>query len=189
VTGVLPHGSGYETKNIKGDGNVMKRRTSILSAALSIALLSLATFAATTVAEPASGVVPTVLARGTYPSFNVRSDPQGPVTAFRAHSTQPVDVLVRQHDYVVGAKTGWHRHPAPVFITVTEGTLTFYEYGDKTCTPHVLTKGQGYVDTGAGHEVRNESGQPAQDVSVVFLPVGAPSFRTDLPAPNPNCGF
>jgi quercetin dioxygenase-like cupin family protein len=167
----------------------MKRRTSILAAAVGTAAISLAVFVGTTAAEPATGVVPTVLSRGTFPAFNVRSDPLGPVADFRAHSTQPVDVLVRQHDYPVGAKTGWHSHPAPVFITVTQGTLTFYEYGDKTCTPHVLTAGQGYVDTGAGHEVRNESGQPAQEVAVIFLPVGAPTFRTNLPAPNPNCGF
>jgi quercetin dioxygenase-like cupin family protein len=168
----------------------MKRRAVLLgSLAALAALVSLAAFVAVTRAEPASGVTPTVLARGTYAAFNVRSDPRGPVQDFRAFSTDPIDVLVRQHDYAVGSKTGWHSHPAPVFITVTKGTLTFYEYGDKTCTPRVLHAGQGYVDTGDGHEVRNESGAPAQDVSVIFLPVGAPTFRTDLPAPNPNCGF
>jgi quercetin dioxygenase-like cupin family protein len=168
----------------------MKRRVSLFaSLAVAVALVSLAAFVAVTRAEPASGVVPTVLARGTYPAFNVRSDPRGPVQDFRAHSTDPIDVLVRQHDYAPGSKTGWHSHPAPVFITVTKGTLTFYEYGDPTCTPRVLHAGEGYVDTGDGHEIRNESGEPAQDVSVIFLPVGATSFRTDLPAPNPNCGF
>jgi Cupin domain len=169
---------------------MIDRRRSLLAAATAAAALAgLGAFVATTRAEPAAGVTPTVLARGTYPDFNVRSNPRGPVQDFRAHSTEPIDVLVRRHDYAVGSKTGWHSHPAPVFITVTQGTLTFYEYDDPTCTPHVLTAGQGYVDTGDGHEVRNESGQPAQDVSVIFLPVGATSFRSDLPAPNPNCGF
>jgi hypothetical protein len=32
--------------------------------------------------------------------------------------------------------------------------------------------------------VRNESGQPAQDVSVIFAPVGG-AFRTELDAPGP----
>jgi len=44
------------------------------------------------------------------------------------------------------------------------------------------------VDTGRGHIGRNESGQPAKDVTVIFAPVNLP-FRGELPAPNPNCGF
>ena len=39
-----------------------------------------------------------------------------------------------------------------------------------------------------GHMVRNESGQPAQDVSVIIAPTGG-AFRGELDAPNPNCGF
>jgi quercetin dioxygenase-like cupin family protein len=129
-----------------------------------------------------------VLARGTFPSFNVRSDPHGPIADFRAHSTEPIDIVVRRHDYAPGASTGWHQHPGPIFITVTQGQLTYYEYNDPTCTAHVITAGHGFVDTGDGHIVRNETDQPAEDISVITAPVGA-AFRTELPAPNPNCGF
>jgi len=38
-----------------------------------------------------------------------------------------------------------------VFITVTEGQLTFYEYDDPTWSPHVASAGHGYVDSGHGH--------------------------------------
>src|ERR671937_908288 len=147
----------------------MKRK---LALAAVMALLGLAVFVAITNAEPASGVTPTLLARGHYPSFNVRSDPQGPIADFRAHSTEPIDIIVRQHDYAPGSTTGWHSHPGPVFITVTKGTLTYYEYDDPTCTPHVVTAGHGFVDTGDGHIVRNETDQPAQDISVIVAPVG-----------------
>jgi hypothetical protein len=75
-----------------------------------------------------------------------------------------------------------------VFITVMQGTLTFYEYGDRTCTPHVVSAGQGYVDTGRGHIGRNETDEPAQDFSVILAPVGG-AFRTNLDAPNRYCGF
>jgi hypothetical protein len=51
-----------------------------------------------------------------------------------------------------------------------------------------VTAGHGFVDTGDGHIVRNESGQPAQDVSVIFAPVGG-AFRTELAAPGPFCSF
>jgi hypothetical protein len=84
--------------------------------------------------------------------------------------------------------TGWHSHPGPVFITVTQGQLTYYLYDDPDCTPHVVSAGQGIVDDGSGHIVRNESGAAAQDVSVILAPV-AGAFRGELTAPGPHCDF
>ena len=75
-----------------------------------------------------------------------------------------------------------------VFITVTKGQITFYESDDPTCTPHTVSVGQGYQDTGHGHIGRNETGEPAQDVSVIIAPVGG-AFRGELPAPSPHCKF
>ena len=139
-------------------------------------------------AEPASGVTPRVLARGMYEPFRVKTDPDSPVD-FSARAKSHVDIVVRQHDYSAGGSTGWHSHPGPVFITVTQGQLTFYEADDPTCTPKIVNAGEGYVDNGHGHLGRNESGAPAQDVSVILAPVGQP-FRTDLaPQANPACGF
>lgn len=163
----------------------MKKRFTLLGAVI---LVALAAFVAVTKANPASGVTGTLLARGTYDGFNVRSDPQGSIADFRAHSTAPVDVVVQRHDYAAGANTGWHQHPGPIFITVTQGTLTFYEYDDPTCTPHVYSQGQGFVDTGDGHIGFNRTDQPASDVAVAIAPVGG-AFRTELSAPNPYCGF
>ena len=164
----------------------MKRRISL---AVAVALVALAAFVAITRAEPPQNVTATVLARGTYDAFNVRSDPHGPIADFRAHSTQPIDLIVRQHDYQPHSTTGWHSHPGPIFITVTKGSLTYYELSDPTCSPHVVTAGHGFVDTGDGHVVRNESDQPAQDISVITAPVGG-AFRTNLPVnANPACGF
>ena len=139
-------------------------------------------------AEPATGVTPRVLARGMYEPFKVKTDPDSPVD-FTARAKSHVDIVVRQHDYIAGGSTGWHSHPGPVFITVTQGQLTFYEADDPTCTPKIVNAGEGYVDNGHGHLGRNESGAPAQDVSVILAPVGQP-FRTDLaPQANPACGF
>ncbi len=166
----------------------MKRRISRLTALAAVmVLVALAAFVAISMASPPSGVTPTLLARGTYDAFKVRSDPRGPIE-FKAKSKAPVDVVVRRHDYAPGGTTGWHTHPGPVFVTVTKGQVTFYEYGDRTCTPHVVSAGEGYVDSGSGHLGRNETGQPAQDVSVIIAPVGG-AFRGELAAPSPNCGF
>lgn len=140
-----------------------------------------------TMASGATGVTPTLLSRGTFDSFKVMSNPaNGGV--FKAEAKEPIDVVVRQHVYVAGGSTGWHAHPYPVFITVIEGTLTFYEYDDPTCTPIVVTAGHGYVDSGRGHIARNETGQAATDISVILAPVGA-VFRQELPAPGPYCTF
>ncbi len=165
-----------------------KRRPSVLLAlAAALALLPLATGVAIVMASPPAGVTPTLLARGTYDQFKVRSSPHGP-DDFKAEAKAATDIVVRRHDYVPGSTTGWHRHPGPVFITVTQGQVTFYEYDDPTCTPHVVRAGEGYVDTGRGHIGRNETGQPAQDVSVIIAPVGG-AFRGELNAPSPYCDF
>lgn len=162
----------------------MKTRIALVAA---IALLAPAAFVASIVASPASGVAPTLLARGTYDEFKESAVQDSPVE-FKAKTKSPIDVVVRRHDYQLASTTGWHSHPGPVFITVTQGQLTYYLYDDPECTPHVVSAGQGFVDDGRGHIVRNESGQLAQDVSVIIAPVGL-AFRGELAAPSPYCGF
>ncbi|MEO7664169.1 MAG: cupin domain-containing protein [Candidatus Limnocylindrales bacterium] len=158
-----------------------------LPLAVVIAGLLLAGNAALSLASPASGVTPAVLNRATFDAFKVMSYPEsGGLVKLEAKSA--VDVVVRQHSYAAGGSTGWHAHPYPVLITVKEGTLTFYEYDDPTCTPIVVTAGHGYVDSGKGHIARNETDVPALDISVIFAPVGV-AFRTELDAPGPYCGF
>jgi hypothetical protein len=152
----------------------------IVSAVAFLALISPAA------AEPAVGVTPNVIGRATFDAFNLQSDPRA--MELSAQAKRPVDIVVRTHDYAPGSSTGWHSHPGPVFITITEGQVTFYERDDPTCTPKVVSKGQGYVDTGKGHIGRNESGAPAKDVTVIFAPVGQ-SFRGELDASAPQCKF
>lgn len=160
-----------------------KRSLAVTAFAVTALLVGVVNMA---VASPAFGVTPTLLARGTYDSFKVASA-QGPAM-FKAEAKQPVDVVVRRHEYAVGGHTGWHAHPYPVFITVIAGEVTFYERDDPTCTGTVVSAGEGYVDSGHGHIGRNESGQPATDVSVILAPVGAP-FRMELDEPGPYCDF
>lgn len=166
----------------------MKRYLFMSIAWSGLAMLVLGVLVAASIASPPTGgVTPTLLARGTYDSFKVRSSPQGPGD-FKAEAKGPTDIVVRKHTYPPGSATGWHTHPGPVFITVTEGTLTVYEYDDPTCTPIEVGVGEGYVDTGRGHIARNETGLPATDMTVIIAPVGG-SFRGELDAPGPHCGF
>ena len=163
----------------------MRTKRSLAAAAIAATAL-LAVAVTITMASPPSGVTPTLLARGTYDSFKVMSQ-QGP-GMFKAEAKQPIDVVVRRHDYAAGGSTGWHSHPYPVFVTVISGQVTFYDYDDPSCTPTVVSAGEGYVDSGRGHIGRNETAQPASDISVIMAPVGAP-FRAELAAPGPFCAF
>jgi hypothetical protein len=165
-----------------------RRRIAVLaSTTAGLAVIALAAFTAIIRASPASGVTATLFARGTYPAYHLKTDPKSSID-FEAKTKQETDVVVQRHDYAPGATTGWHQHPGPVFITVTQGQLTFYERDDPSCTPHVVTAGHGYVDTGMGHIGFNTSGQVASDVTVAIAPVGAP-FRIELDAPGPYCSF
>ncbi len=70
------------------------------------------------------------------------------------------------------------------------GTLTTYDGDDKTCTPHVYTAGQVFVDRGYGHVhmARNEGSVPLEvHVTLIDVPVGG-DFRIDAPDPG-NCPF
>ena len=159
----------------------MTRLTGVLCAFVLIAASVIAW------ASPAVGVTPTLIGRGTYEPFKVKTDAHSLVDV-EVKAKSHLDVVVRTHDYAVGSSTGWHTHPGPVLITVLQGQVTFYEADDPTCTPHVVSAGEGYVDTGRGHIGRNETGQQAKDVTVILAPVNLP-FRNELPAPNPYCGF
>jgi len=155
-------------------------------------------------ASPASGVTRTLIGRGTYDRFMVNTaenqtlNPTDPtVKPFQymamAHAlvtTEPaIDVEVDTHYYNPLGSTGWHKHPGPVYITVTLGQLTFYEHDDPTCSPKVYSKGQGFVDYGNGHiGINQDPNNPASDVTVAITSVGG-VFRTELPAPGPFCGF
>ena len=80
----------------------MRLKLALLAAAA--ALLALVTSVAITMASPPVGVTPTLLARGTYDEFSVRSAPRSPVD-FKAKAKSPVDYVLRNHAYAVGGYT------------------------------------------------------------------------------------
>jgi hypothetical protein len=150
-----------------------------------IALLGAAVVA--TWASPPSGVTPTLIGRATFDPFKLKTG-HASLIDFELNAKSQLDIVTRVHDYAPGSSTGWHAHPGPVFISVLQGTVTFYDVDDPTCSPTIVSAGQGYVDTGSGHIGRNETGLAAKDVSVILAPVGLP-FRSELPAPGPYCSF
>jgi len=91
------------------------------------------------------------------------------------------DLYITQNTIQPGGQSGWHTHPGPSLVTVTEGTITVYE---DNCTSEMFTVGQSFTDIGCGdvHNIVNESGAEAKTIAVQIVPHGA-SRRIDHPDP------
>lgn len=108
----------------------MKKRHAIIALA---AVLVLTVGAA--VATPSRGYIAKVLGATTIDSLSIR--PDGPsVTMFVRAQIEP------------NGTTGWHSHPAHVFVLVKQGRVAIIEEGD--CTRTVYRPGEIFVET-PGH--------------------------------------
>ena len=108
------------------------------------------------------------------------------------------DLYVQQNTWDPSAcngcipSSGWHTHPGPSLVIVTQGTVTAYDGDDPTCTPHVYSADgtNAFVDIGSGdvHIIRDESGAVAKTVVVQLIPKDATRRIDASPAPG-NCPF
>jgi quercetin dioxygenase-like cupin family protein len=163
--------------------------------ALSIAVLGLgaAVYAGNVMATPSSGFASTTLAKATYGEIFSHVHTQPPQFWNELIKTEGAsDLYVQQNTWQPGGSTGWHTHPGPSFVIVTQGSVTAYDGDDPTCTPHVYTAGTAsntFIDPGDGHVhiVRNETGDVAQTIAVQLIPAGA-TRRQDATSPG-NCPF
>jgi Cupin domain len=178
---------------VRNGGSDVRRSTTARSLikrgslVLGFALLAGAPLAAITWAEPASQVTPELITSAVFKDrFSVKTAPESPIE-MQLKSKEQVRMYVRRHTYAPGGNTGWHKHPGPVFVLVTKGELTYYDYDDPECNGVPVPAGEGFVDDGHGHRVRNETGAPAEDISVIMgPPMGA--FRSDLDPALSGCG-
>ena len=128
-------------------------------------------------AAVAAPTVSTLLARGTFADPNDQNFDIKRITDdwhIQIKSKPAFDIAVQTITFPVGAASGWHTHPGPVFILVKSGTMTFYQSDDPTCSPQVRTAGQGFLDLGEHpHIAVNQSSMPAENVVTYFAPPGA----------------
>ena len=97
--------------------------------------------------------------------------------------TGPTEVEQDRIVFQAGAETGWHTHPGPAIVIVTQGALT--EYEDDGCrivlpTGSVLFEGEGKV-----HNLVNETGGVSEVLGTLILPAGSP-LLVPAPAPAPS---
>jgi quercetin dioxygenase-like cupin family protein len=95
------------------------------------------------------------------------------------------ELFVVRNTFAKNSTSGWHTHPGPSLISVLEGTITAYDGDDPTCTPHLYTAGDSFIDEGGDHThlLRNESPDvQAITVAVQLIPQGEVR-RIDAPNP------
>jgi hypothetical protein len=168
--------------------------------AVAVALIGAAAYVGDVLATPATvpGFSGTTLAKSTFGSMFSHVQTQDPRFWNEVIKTEGAsDLYVQQNTWDPSAcggcvpSTGWHTHPGPSFVTVTEGTVTVYDGDDPDCTPHVYsaTGTNAFIDVGGGavHIIRNESGALARTIAVQLIPQGAVR-RQDAPDPG-NCPF
>jgi hypothetical protein len=168
---------------------------------LMLAVAGVAVYGGNALATPSSGFTGVTTAKATYGEFfsHVQAhDPQFWNEVMKTVGATDLYVQANTWDpSTCGStgcipSTGWHTHPGPSFVIVTQGSVTVYDGDDAACTPHVYTANtpnSAFIDPGGGHVhiIRDESGAVAKTVAVQFIPAGA-TRRQDAPDPG-NCPF
>jgi hypothetical protein len=163
----------------------------LIGAAAALAALAGIAAVATALATPASMFSTVQLSKGLFEEIDIKSNELLPDHQVKLKTKGDSDVYIVQNTVQPGGYSGWHYHPGPSLVTVKEGTATFYDGDDPTCTPRVYEEGTGVVDDSVDpshvHILRNEGTVPLVTVTFQIVPAGA-TRRLDAPAPG-NCPF
>src|SRR6185369_6917352 len=65
----------------------------------------------------------------------------------------PTEVVIQDQALAPGGYGGWHSHPGPVIVTVTQGTASFYE---SDCVRHDYPAGSAFIEDGGVVHNRSE---------------------------------
>ena len=164
------------------------RRAGLLALLGSLGILTLVMGSGSSQASPGSGFTRGPIYRATIASHHFDSDD------YKLFQKNSEDVVMFQVTIAPGGSSGWHSHPGPSYVLVTQGTASLYEAADNpTCEANNFATGEGFVELpGDVHDLRNNGTVPLI-TQVIFLnvPVGVPApgaFRIEAPVPG-NCPF
>jgi quercetin dioxygenase-like cupin family protein len=158
--------------------------------ALLVVVLGVGLYGGSVLATPSSGLTTTILGKSLFDEIDLKAHTiPADLWQARLKTHGLSDVYVVDNKLAPGGTTGWHSHPGPSLILVVAGAVTNYMGDDPTCTGHVYTAGQGFVDPGSGdvHMLRNAGSVQAETIAVQLLPKDAVR-RIDVPDPG-NCHF
>jgi quercetin dioxygenase-like cupin family protein len=89
------------------------------------------------------------------------------------------NVIVQDIALLPGGYTGWHTHPGILLLTLTEGSV---EWFDAKCGKHIYNAGDSWTENTPLHDVRNAGSVNAHFVITYLIAKGQPK-RIDQPAP------
>ena len=144
-------------------------------------------------ATPGSGFMPNPIVNGHFGRLNMntagdKTDKWGLILKTLDQTDMGVDRLVIQP----AGLSGWHAHPGPVFVTVTQGSVTWHNGSDPLCGSQTYGVGESFIEPAYGvHNVTNASmSAGAEYIAITIKPEGfvGPGFRLDRAKPN-NCDF
>lgn len=183
-----PHRRIVRTKKLK-----MKKLGTLFSASgilAAKALVASSLLLSPALATPGSGIAVFNIVNGQFGSLDVNSEKTDEKWNLFLKTKDASDIGAQRITLQPQGTSGWHSHPAPVFLTVTSGTI---EYRDSLlCSPQVLTAGQSlYEPAFRANEIVNPAaagGAVAEMVGIVIKPtsVVGPAFRINEAIPN-NC--
>ena len=170
----------------------MSTRRQLIAISSALALSASSFFVAPAAATPGSGFAPSPIVNGHFGTLqvNTMTDKTGK-WGLILKTLDSTDIGADRLTVQPQGVSGWHAHPAPVFVTVTQGTIEWYD--DALCAAHTYTVGESFIETAyRAHNVRNPAapgGQVAEFVAVVIKPAGfvGASFRLDRDEPS-SCG-
>jgi quercetin dioxygenase-like cupin family protein len=153
------------------------------------ALAASALFAGPASATQGQGVTVALIVNGHFGELDVNASQKTGKWDMLLKTKADTDVGSDSITFVGGGFSGWHSHPAAVFVTVTQGTIVWFNGTNPLCPSQTFTVGQSFVeDAFVVHNSTNGSAtEQAQYIAVRINPTGVP-FRVDQPKPN-NCNF
>jgi quercetin dioxygenase-like cupin family protein len=93
----------------------------------------------------------------------------------RVKTTKAVEVFTQKLTFAPGGTSGWHHHPGANFVSVVEGTLTYY---DDKCMRRTYAAGSGFSHSNRDvHLARNDTSSNV----VVFVTYVKPAPTPRLP--------
>ena len=149
------------------------------------AVLAATCFAATPAFAQPVGLSVTNLFTGHYGALDVKTENQKVGNwGMMLKTKDDTDIGADQVTLDGGGQTGWHTHPAAVFVTVIQGSIIWRDGTNAMCPGTTYTAGQSFMeDAFVIHNAFNASAsQPAVFIGAHINPTGVP-FVSGVPTP------
>jgi quercetin dioxygenase-like cupin family protein len=138
-------------------------------------------------ATPPQGLSVTSVVNGHFGELSVLPTDKTGKWSMLLKTKDDTDVGVDEITLDGGGSTGWHSHPAAVFVTVTSGSIIWYDGTNPVCPGHHYSAGQSFAESAfvIHNAVNASASSSARFIGVRMNPTGVP-FVNDEGKPT-NC--